>query len=432
MKFFRNNAYWILGIVIGIGISSIILIQRYQPQTDETGQKTRSEKTKQKETLEVHTPDHGVKVVKPPPPGETAKTGYWHGDRWHRTAPSLATRRNAKNVRSSTPTYTYYPGTHLFEGKDWRIAQHYGGLVKGPQTLPDDIEVQLMQLDMEKRIREGLVYFIENKDWPPDKALKQQLYTAYHGDFDLIESSFVEYRHLLKDPQPMSDEEYKERQSEILTGDMDNESAVNFLVRLGLYDAPLLNRLDTLSAFKYLKAIEGHHFRSGGGSESEKAREYAKRVITENPNNLEARLYLADSEKDEETAIVQYQEILQDHPDSVHALIESGCLLCMGNPLEAIHYLKKAHNLGSPIGHSQMAIAYQRLGDLKTAWIHYKKAEQLPHGRALSFYIEAIEAGAPLIQPLPRKEIERQLDIGRHADTWKGIPFPENTDLVPE
>ena len=266
----------------------------------------------------------------------------------------------------------------------------------------------------------------------PDKALKQQLYTAYHGDFDLIESSFVEYRHLLKDPQPMSDEEYKERQSEILTGDMDNESAVNFLVRLGLYDAPLLNRLDTLSAFKYLKAIEGHHFRSGGGSESEKAREYAKRVITENPNNLEARLYLADSEKDEETAIVQYQEILQDHPDSVHALIESGCLLCMGNPLEAIHYLKKAHNLGSPIGHSQMAIAYQRLGDLKTAWIHYKKAEQLPHGRALSFYIEAIEAGAPLIQPLPRKEIERQLDIGRHADTWKGIPFPENTDLVPE
>jgi hypothetical protein len=33
MKFFRNNAYWILGI----GISSIILIQCNQPQTNETG-----------------------------------------------------------------------------------------------------------------------------------------------------------------------------------------------------------------------------------------------------------------------------------------------------------------------------------------------------------------------------------------------------------
>ena len=38
MKFLRNNTYWILGVLIGIGISSIILIQRGNQQNAETAQ----------------------------------------------------------------------------------------------------------------------------------------------------------------------------------------------------------------------------------------------------------------------------------------------------------------------------------------------------------------------------------------------------------
>ncbi len=33
---------------------------------------------------EVNTPEPGVR---PPPPGESRETGYWHGDHWHRTVP---------------------------------------------------------------------------------------------------------------------------------------------------------------------------------------------------------------------------------------------------------------------------------------------------------------------------------------------------------
>ena len=37
MKFLKNNAYWILGIVICLIVGSIIVVQRGQQQTAETG-----------------------------------------------------------------------------------------------------------------------------------------------------------------------------------------------------------------------------------------------------------------------------------------------------------------------------------------------------------------------------------------------------------
>ena len=38
MKFFRNNWYWVLGIVIGLGIGSIIVMYRAQHQDTERRQ----------------------------------------------------------------------------------------------------------------------------------------------------------------------------------------------------------------------------------------------------------------------------------------------------------------------------------------------------------------------------------------------------------
>ncbi len=40
MKFFRNNWYWIVGIVIGLGIGSIITLHRVQSQTPAPEQET--------------------------------------------------------------------------------------------------------------------------------------------------------------------------------------------------------------------------------------------------------------------------------------------------------------------------------------------------------------------------------------------------------
>ena len=87
MKFFRNNWYWMLGIVIGLGISGIIVVQQGQLQTSETGNITSD--------IADHTPD----AVKPPPPG-TSLSGYWHNDKWH-AAPH--TDRTQK-TRKETPT----------------------------------------------------------------------------------------------------------------------------------------------------------------------------------------------------------------------------------------------------------------------------------------------------------------------------------------
>ena len=40
MKFIRNNWYWIFGIVIGLGIGSIITMHRVQSQTPAPEQET--------------------------------------------------------------------------------------------------------------------------------------------------------------------------------------------------------------------------------------------------------------------------------------------------------------------------------------------------------------------------------------------------------
>ena len=58
MKFFRNNWYWILGIVIGVGLSCIILIQRNQQWTSETGNVVPDLFT-QTESSEVLSPENG-------------------------------------------------------------------------------------------------------------------------------------------------------------------------------------------------------------------------------------------------------------------------------------------------------------------------------------------------------------------------------------
>ena len=71
----------------------------------------------------------------------------------------------------------------------------------------------------------------------------------------------------------MYPDEFNEKELEILCGDMDPEQATDYLLSVGVCSPALLKRLDSVSAFQYLKAL-GH---------SPESREYTERVIAENP-----------------------------------------------------------------------------------------------------------------------------------------------------
>lgn len=65
MKFLKNNAYWIVGIVICLIVGSVIVVQRGQEQTAETGAITPD--------IAEQTPN----IAKSPPPGELANLNWY-------------------------------------------------------------------------------------------------------------------------------------------------------------------------------------------------------------------------------------------------------------------------------------------------------------------------------------------------------------------
>ena len=58
-------------------------------------------------------------AVKPPPSGETAETGYWHGDHWHRTAPVETPVDMQRNEDQYGVTRQ---GTRYLKNPDWAPA----------------------------------------------------------------------------------------------------------------------------------------------------------------------------------------------------------------------------------------------------------------------------------------------------------------------
>ncbi len=145
------------------------------------------------------------------------------------------------------------------------------------------------------------------------------------------------------------------------------------------------------------------------------------------------RLYLADtsprsSPSGYEAALAQYESILADHPYSPHALIEAAnVLMNLERPFQAVAYFQKGHALGARHGHFSAGVAYQQLGDYKTAWVYLKKALQVSEGHrqfAVAKHLNAIEAGTPLIAPSP----VGKLDISEEASHQ--TPFLSDTDFA--
>ena len=351
MKFFRNNWYWMLSIVIGLGISSIIVDQRGQLQTSEAGSITSD--------IADHTPD----AVKPPPPG-TSFSGYWHNGKWH-AAPHTD---RTKKTRGETPTAQLKQkprstGTPAL--RQWRHHAH----TSDHRKLPTLAELGLPQEKLDRILREANMSVI------PEGGI---------GDPVAWVEGMIQKR------------------VDILTEDM-----------------------DTVSAFKLLKTISfprGHY--------EKYAREYAQRAIDENPDFLEGRLYLVYRGPDDARAAAEYREILEDFPNSRGALTGLGSRLAMDHPVEAIYHLKRANRMNPSSGLAALGRAYQRLGDYKTAWVYLKKAQTYPHGPLLDRYVKAIEAGTPLVQPLPLRREKSPAGTDTSFEVWNALP--KDTDTVTE
>ncbi len=212
-------------------------------------------------------------------------------------------------------------------------------------------------------------------------------------------------------------EEYYEKQLEILCGDMAPEQAAEYLESVSLYSRALLKRLDTVRAYRYLKALD---------SGRPEVREYAERVIAENPDTpieFEARYYIAreiipSSEEFLAEKVAAYQVLLKIDPDFQGALSGLGVILVNNDkPAEAIPYLKKHNSVAASIagpgsGHpadAWLGQAYEKLGDVKTAWTYYKRAlagplhhKNDPLAVFMRYHIERIEAGDPVFKPIPQ------------------------------
>ncbi len=146
-------------------------------------------------------------------------------------------------------------------------------------------------------------------------------------------------------------------------------------------------------------------------SESENQLDAAERIIKESPYSdaaAEARIillyeYMYNYNKAE---ILSYLEkSLEYHPESSLILSQFGRQLWEDSPQEAIPYLQKALSVSNPDGTAYLFLghAYQRLGDYKTAWVHYTKGRRLVDMHPLdpfSEHILSIESGIPKISQI--------------------------------
>ena len=147
-------------------------------------------------------------------------------------------------------------------------------------------------------------------------------------------------------------------------GKIDLDYVVEYLESQYIYDPAILKKLEPRRAFRYLAATL---------VSSDIVKAYAERILTKDPDNPYARARMVRYEQDNAKAAALYREILINHPDHPPTLFGLGYCLLDNSPKEAIQYLKKANRLEPTSGLISLAMAYEKLGDVKTAWFCYKK-----------------------------------------------------------
>ena len=364
MKFFRNNWYWIFGIVIGLGIGSIIVVQRAQQQTSEP-------KQRMPEVAE-HTPD----AAKPQ----------------MRTARDSTSRKTPNNdvPRKRVPIH---PNTAARINPALTGSTHFGhDHPEPPLPLPIDLQTRLYN-SLREMAAAGTAYEIRNGE------------------------------------KFMTEEAHK-RRLEILVGDMTPEDAIDFLEKHGEYNEAILSQVSAHRAFKYLQAIRASW---------ETVNEYAEKALVENPDNFEAKMKLMLSERDNAKAAAGYREILAKDPNHVGALLNLGYRTHYDDPEGALEHLTKGNKLDPTLGLSSIGMVYERLGDVKTAWLYYRKHLTLwPDDLLAEGHLQRINAGKPAYTPI---HLERQtvpprdeavMDKGAVIPKEKRSPAAKETPWLPE
>ncbi len=348
MRFFRNNAYWILGILIGIGISSIIMIQRSQP-------------------------------VPPKSVNNNSVDESFDGDE-HRDNGRLHNGLSAPTPRKQT-----------FFLKKGKIS---ATPTKIEPIRPIFSKTKLGSADYGKVL--PLTCETPPPPPPPDdiKALRDPILLEYHIRNDLNEN-------------PMSEEELTEKEFEIFSGDKTLEETLTFLEKHQIYNAAILDQLEPRRAFEYIYAVRAYH----------KDKAYAERVLAEDPDNPDARACMVSYELDKAKASEKYREIIAMYPEHSPSLSGLGSVIFYDHPEEAIQHLKKANQLDPTRGFFSLGMAYERLGDVKTAWLYYRKQQTVSNGSRVINHIHAIEAGRFNYRPIqyerktlksPEEELQQQ------------------------
>ncbi len=164
------------------------------------------------------------------------------------------------------------------------------------------------------------------------------------------------------------------------------------------------------------------------------------------PIALEAKYYLADalipwSKESYSEKAQAYREILEIEPNSINALLLLllGCVLVKDDkPAEAIPYLKRVNRLNPEAGFLTLGEAYEKLGDVKTAWTYYKKALSYqfpPQTRFLKLHIERIEAGNPIYKPVVSARGPVLIDMHVHEHGKESLMPKEHihhTETLPD
>ena len=368
MKFLKNNWYWVLGIVIGLGIGSIITMHRVQQQASEPEQRMPE--------VAEHIPD----AAKPP----------------MRTAPGSTSRKTPNNdvLRKRVPIR---PNTaaRINPALKSPVPIHFGHDHPEPTPpLPADI---LQRLDTHPKLRE----------------------LADAGKFWDERST-----------APILSQEASQTELEVLTDGMNPEEAIAFLEKHGRYNKAILSQVSAHRAFKYLQAIRAH---------PETVNEYAEKALAENPDNFEAKMKLILSEKDNAKAAAGYREILAKDPNHVGALLNLAYRTHYDDPEGALEHLTKANKLDPTRGVGDIGMVYERLGDVKTAWLYYRKHLTLwPTDPLIESHLSWINAGQPKYTPI---HLERQtvpprdetvMDKGTVIPKEKRTPAAKDTPWLPE
>ncbi len=233
----------------------------------------------------------------------------------------------------------------------------------------------------------------------------------------------------IRDSEKVVTEAAYKRRYDALVGDMYPEDAVAFLEIYQIYNPLILAELKPRRAIDYLYKVRAR----------QKNREtYAKSVLARDPGNPNAQMVLLSAEPNNATAAAGYRDIVNREPENIGALNALGYRLHYDHPEEAIGYLKKANGLDSTLGYFSLGLASERLGDVKTAWLYYRKQQTIKNGDLVEIHKRAIEMGNPLYKPISQTSSSipesdaTPLDIGTspHEETF--TPVAEETPWLPE